>query len=124
VFEFGLEYIDSIFRYNKNTAFLLSTDTEASYQQVFAQAATSLKGKVLFSTSGKKNKSSMETLGHFISVQPSDLPLLCIVEPHPVGGHHTRHYTYGGELATVTVADVEKFVDDFLDGRLEYFVKS
>jgi hypothetical protein len=73
LFEFGAEYVDSIFRFNKNTAFLMSKDTKAAYQSVFAQGAKNLKGKLQFSTSGE-NEAYLSMLGSFLNVQESDLP--------------------------------------------------
>jgi len=124
VFEFAAEYVDSIFRFHKNTAFLMSEDTEAAYQGVFADGAKALKGKgVLFSTSGEK-KDYLRMLGSFLNVQPVDLPVLRIVEPKAPGSYKMRQYTYEGDLSALTIADMEKFVSDFKEGKLEQFHKS
>lgn len=52
IFEFSDDYIEPIFANRNNAIILFSEDKDAAYQAVFAEAANSLKGKILFSTSG------------------------------------------------------------------------
>jgi len=52
LFEFGEDYIEPIFQQKKPCLFLFSDDKDAAYQAAFAEASKTMKGKIMFSTSG------------------------------------------------------------------------
>jgi len=61
-----------------------------------------------------------ERLAEFVGVTKDDLPTLRLVHP----GESLKKFVWEGSVADLTVADVEKFVNDFNDGKLVAHRKS
>jgi len=119
LFEFGEDYIEPIFA-KRNPAMILFTDEkDTKYQGAFAEAAASLKGKILFSYSGVTG-GIQERLGEFIGVTKADLPTLRIVSP----GASLEKYVWEGKVADLTTENVSSFYNDFKDGKLTAHRKS
>lgn len=119
LFEFGEDYIEPIFQQKKSCIFLFSEDKNEAYQTAFAEASKSMKGKILFSTSGVSS-GIQERLGEFIGVTKDMMPTMRIVSPET----DLKKYKWEGDLSKLTVADVEQYVNDFKDGKLTPFRKS
>lgn len=119
LFEFGEDSIEPIFHEQKPVVILL-LDGDQPYKAPFAAASKELKGQILFSYSGV-TEGIQEQLGEFIGVTSKDLPTLRIVKPAEDNVHK---YIYEGDVESITVEDIKKFVTDFTEGKLTPHMKS
>lgn len=119
IFEFSEDYIEPIFQSKGNAVFLFSSDKDAAYQALFTAAATTHKGKILFSTSSG-DSGIQERLGEFLGVTKDDFPTLRIVEP----GSDLKKYKYDGNTNELTAEALDAFINSFLEGNLAPHRKS
>jgi len=119
--EFSEDYIEPIFGQRRPALFLFrsKSDSDSAYSKVFEQASSNLKGQILFVVSGV-TEGIQQRLGEFIGVDEKSLPTLRLLDP----ADNMKKFTYGGSLDTLTVEDVQKFVDDFKNKNLQPFLKS
>jgi len=113
IFEFSEDYIEPIFQSKGNALFLFSEDKSAAYQAIFAEAAKEHKGKLLFSTSGVSS-GIQERLGEFLGVTKDDMPAIHVVEP----ATDLKKFKYDGDVNELTAEALNKFINDFMDGKL------
>lgn len=117
---FSEDYIEPIFG-KRNAALMLFTDDhEADYSKVFAEAAKTHKGKILFVNSGA-TEGIQQKLAEFVGVSKDMLPTLRLIEPSEAG---IRKFRYDEKLSELTVDVVGAWVDDFRSGKLSPFLKS
>jgi len=117
--EFSEDYIEPIFGDQQSAVILFSEGRDAAFNKVFSEAATALKGDILFVNSGASD-GIQARLAEFIGVSASDLPTMRIIAPK----QDMRKFTYSGDLNTLSVESLKTFLADFNDGKLEPFLKS
>ena len=116
---FGEDYIEPIFGDHNPAIMLFTEETGTAYQDVFSQAAKELQGEILFVTSGV-SEGIQTRLGEFIGIDKSMMPAIRLLDPQ----ESMLKYLYDGDVSSMTVADISKFVKDFKAGSLEPFLKS
>jgi protein disulfide-isomerase A1 len=118
---FGEDFIEPIFGQRKAAIFLFRSagDSESSFAKVFAEAASKLKGEILFVVSGA-TEGIQQRLAEFIGVEESHLPTLRILDP----ANNMKKYTFSGKTESITVEALREFVKDFKSGSLQPFLKS
>lgn len=80
--DFSEDYIEPIFGQRKPALFLFRTaaDSDKDFVKVFAEAASTLKGEILFVVSGVTD-GIQQRLGEFIGVDESALPTIRLLDP-------------------------------------------
>lgn len=113
--DFSEDYIEPIFGQRKSAIFLFRgpADTEASFTKVFSDAATQLKGEILFVVSGVTD-GIQQRLGEFIGVDESALPTIRLLDP----ANNMKKFTFPGKLSELTVDALKQFVGEFKSGNL------
>lgn len=86
----------------------------------FRAAAKKLQGEILFVTCGTETKIHQK-LSSFLNIEESDLPTMRILSP---GEAALVKYKYEGDANQMTSVEVTNFARDFLDGKLEKFLRS
>jgi len=61
-----------------------------------------------------------QRLAEFVGVDETSLPTIRILDP----SDNMKKYTYSGDLSSLSVDSIKKFVDDFKSGSLAPFLKS
>jgi protein disulfide-isomerase A1 len=92
---FSEDYIEPIFGQRKAAVFLFRSneDSEADFVNTFSDAATKLKGEILFVVSGIKD--GIQTrLAEFVGVDSNSLPTVRILNP----SDNMRKYTFPGDV--------------------------
>ena len=116
---FSEDYIEPIFGDQQAALILFTEEADTAYQQAFADAAKALQGQILFVTSGV-SEGIQSRLAEFLGVEKADTPTLRLIEP----AQSMRKFKYEGDVAGLTVADVEKYLADFKAGSLKPHLKS
>lgn len=118
---FSEDFIEPIFGQRKAAIFLFrsNSDADSAYSKVFAEAAQTLKGQILFVVSGVTD-GIQQRLGEFIGVEEGHLPTIRILDP----ANNMKKYTFDGKTESITVASLTQFVNDFKSGNLQPFLKS
>lgn len=118
---FSEDFIEPIFGQRKSAIFLFrsNSDADKSFSKIFAEAASSLKGSILFVVSGV-TEGIQQRLGEFIGVGEGNLPTIRILDP----ANNMKKYTFDGKAESITVESLTQFVNDFKDGKLSPFLKS
>ena len=118
---FSEDYIEPIFGQRKSAIFLFrsSSDANKDFAQTFAQAASTLKGEIIFVVSGV-TEGIQQRLGEFIGVTESSLPTIRILDP----SNGMKKFTFGGKIENLSVQGIKEFVHDFKSGSLQPFLKS
>jgi protein disulfide isomerase len=98
--------------------FRAAEDAEASFMTVFKDAAKAHKGKMLFSYSGV-SEGIQERLAEFVGVTAADLPTLRALQPADM-----KKFMWDGDLKSLTVDGVGKWIDDVVAGRAAAHLKS
>jgi len=117
--EFSEDFIEPIFGKGKEALILFSNDREASYNKIFADAASQLKGQILFVVSGTE-QGIQQRLAEFVGVDTSAAPTIRLLAP----GEEMRKFVFSGSVQTLTVSAIKAFVDDFKAGKLAVHLKS
>uniref|UniRef100_A0A7S3SXQ9 protein disulfide-isomerase n=1 Tax=Strombidinopsis acuminata TaxID=141414 RepID=A0A7S3SXQ9_9SPIT len=117
---FSEDYIDPIFGKRNPALMLFTTDLDAEYAKVFAEAAKAFKGKVLFVTSGATDGIQAK-LAEFVGVSKDMLPTLRLIEPTDAG---IKKFRYDNDINALNVEALGAWVDDFKAGKLSPFLKS
>lgn len=117
--EFSEEYIEPIFGQKKLTIFLFrsSSDEDSSFTQAFSQASKTLKGQLLFVTSGV-TEGIQGRLAEFMGIDEFQVPTLRIMDPE------MKKYSYPGSIHQMTVESLSAFIEDFQQGKLQPHLKS
>lgn len=118
--EFSEDYIEPIFGKRNAAVMLFANDDDAEYSKVFAQAANTFKGKILFVKSGA-TEGIQQKLAEFVGVSKDMLPTLRVIEPTEAG---IRKFRYDEKLEDLTVDVLGAWVDSFRSGKLSPFLKS
>jgi len=116
---FSEDYIEPIFADHNPALILFTQENGTDYQAVFQKAANDLQGQILFVTSGVTD-GIQSRLAEFIGVTEEDLPSLRLIDPQD----SMLKYIYEGDIASLSVADIEAYVQSFKDGKLEPHLKS
>lgn len=112
--------IEPIFGKKNAALILFSNEKDQAYQTVFADAASSLKGKILFVKS-TTNEGIQTKLAEYVGVTAKDTPCLRIVQL----GEDLAKYNYtGGATTDITAESLDTFISDFKAGNLTPFQKS
>lgn len=119
--DFSEDYIEPIFGQRKPALFLFrsSADADKDFSKVFAEAASSLKGEILFVVSGVSD-GIQQRLGEFIGVEESNLPTIGLLDP----ADNMKKYTFPGSISEMSVDSIKTFVSDFKARNLTPFLKS
>ena len=119
--EFSEEFIEPIFGHRKAAIFLFrsESDSNSAYAKVFADAAQTLKGEILFVVSGI-HEGIQGRLAEFIGVDDSSLPTIRLLDPN----ENMKKFTFPGSTQSVTVDGLKSFIHDFKSGSLQAFLKS
>lgn len=118
---FSDEYKDPIFTQKKSAIILFrsNADTDKAFYRAFSEAASKLKGEILFVESGVTD-GIQQRLGEFIGVEESNLPTLRILDP----ANNMKKYTFGGRIESLTVEALSEFIREFKAGSLNPYKKS
>ena len=97
---FSEDFIEPIFGQRKSAIFLFrsNADADSSFAKVFAEAAASLKGEILFVVSGVTD-GIQQRLGEFVGVEESNLPTIRILDP----SNNMKKFTFDGKTESITV---------------------
>lgn len=119
--DFSEDYIEPIFGQRKPAIFLFrsSSDADKDFSKIFAEAASSLKGEILFVVSGVTD-GIQQRLGEFIGVEESNLPTIRLLDP----ADNMKKYTFPGSANEISVEAIKTFVSDFKSKTLTPFLKS
>jgi protein disulfide-isomerase A1 len=121
VFEFTEEEIDAVFGQQQPTLMLFrdsATDKDAAFMTVFSEAATTHKGKMLFSYADVTG-GIQERLAEFMGVTKEQMPTLRAILPEDM-----KKFKCDTKPADLTVAIIGKFADDVLSGAVKPNLKS
>lgn len=118
-FEFDEDSVEPIF-HDQKAVLILFLEGEQAYKEPVYAASREMKGSILFSYSGV-TEGIQEQLGEFIGVTSDDLPTIRIMQPTE---DNVRKFKYEGDVEKITVEEIEKFVNDFNEGKLKPFLKS
>lgn len=120
--EFSDEYIEPIFQSQSPALFFFhdSSDEQNKIKDVVEKAATEHKGRIIFAHSGV-SEGIQQRLAEFVGTTEEDLPRLLTLGFNPSG---IDKYVYDGDLATLTVEDIDKFLTQYESGELSKFLKS
>lgn len=91
----------------------------SAFEQAFVEAAKALKGQIVFVTSGVE-EGIQSRLGEFIGVTPDMLPTVRILSPE----QGMKKFAFEEDVNSLSLASIQKFVDDFKAGNLSPFLKS
>lgn len=118
---FSEDYIEPIFGQRKSAIFLFrsSSDSDKDFSKVFSEAASALKGEIIFVVSGV-SEGIQQRLGEFIGVEESSLPTIRILDP----ANNMKKFSFPGKTESITVESISEFVKDFKSGSLQPFLKS
>lgn len=118
---FSEDYIEPIFGQRKSAIFLFrsSSDSDKDFSKVFSEAASALKGEIIFVVSGV-SEGIQQRLGEFIGVEESSLPTIRILDP----ANNMKKFSFPGKTESITVESISEFVKDFKSGFLQPFLKS
>ena len=99
--DFSEDYIEPIFGQKSAALFLFlrKGEEQSAYSKAFTEAASSLKGKILFVTSGV-SEGIQQRLAEFIGVDDKALPTIRLLDP----ADNMRKYTFSGDLSALTLA--------------------
>jgi len=86
---------------------------------VFTDAASELKGQILFVVSGTE-EGIQQRLAEFVGVDSAAAPTIRLLSP----GEEMRKFVFGGSIDSLTVASLKTFIDDFKSGSLRPHLKS
>lgn len=117
--EFSEDYIEPIFGKGKDALILFTNDREANYNKVFADAASQLKGQILFVVSGTE-QGIQQRLAEFVGVDASSAPTIRLLAP----GEEMKKFVFSGSIQTLSVASLKAFIDDHKAGNLKPHLKS
>ena len=94
--------------------FLISKEADGlkGYHDVFAQAAESLNGQIIFAKAGMKTEDHTKIAKTF-KVTDDMMPALRIIDPG-----NKRKYFWEGDVQNMTQSDIEKFINEFKSGAL------
>lgn len=120
VFEFTEDEIEAVFGQQNPTIILFrgSDDKDAAFMETFKTAATTHKGKMLFSYSDVSG-GIQERLAEFMGVTKTDLPTLRAILPKDM-----KKYESETKPADLTVDNIGSFLDDVLSGKVKPHLKS
>jgi protein disulfide-isomerase A1 len=118
---FSEDFIEPIFGQRRAAIFLFRSNNDADkpFAKVFTEAASSLKGKILFVVSGV-TEGIQQRLGEFIGVEEGHLPTIRILDP----ANNMKKYTFDGKAESITIDSISDFINSFKDGKLSPFLKS
>lgn len=121
IITFGEDFIEPIFGQRKAAVFLFrsSADENSAFAKVFNEAASKLKGSILFVQSGVTD-GIQQRLGEFIGVEENMLPTIRILDP----ANNMKKFTFPGKTEGITVDSLANFINDFKAGTLQPFLKS
>jgi protein disulfide-isomerase A1 len=118
--EFSEDSIEGIFGEKKQAIFLFRNKASSGdFENVFSQAATALKGQIVFVTSDVE-EGIQGRLGEFVGVTSNMLPTIRVLDP----ADGMKKFSYDGKLAELTVDKIQSFINDFKAGNLAPFLKS
>ena len=119
--DFSDDYIEPIFGKRNPAVFLFRSkeDSDADFAKTFSEAATKMKGKILFVVSGIKD-GIQHRLAEFIGVEDSMLPTIRILNP----AKNMAKFTYEGDVKGLKIEELETFIDNFKADKLTPFLKS
>jgi len=118
---FSEDFIEPIFGQRKAALFLFRSeaDSDKSFSKIFSEAASALKGEIIFVVSGVTD-GIQQRLGEFIGVEESALPTIRILDP----ANDMKKFTFPAKAEGITVESIKEFVRDFKSGSLNPFLKS
>jgi protein disulfide-isomerase A1 len=121
--EFSESFIEPIFQQQRPAVFLFVEEKNEEHAKIIAtmgEAAKANKQRILYVHSGIK--SAMHTkLAEFLGVTEEDLPLLMIIGFNKEG---VDKFRWEGDISTLSVDDLDKFVTQFEEGALKKFMKT
>ena len=121
VIEFSEEYIEPIFGQRKQAIFLfrMPNDKDSDFEKIFAEAAKTFKGDILFVTSGVYD-GIQSRLAEFIGVDETMLPTIRLLDPN----ENMKKFEFPGAVSKISVTAIGDFITDFKAGKLRAFLKS
>ena len=121
VIEFSEEYIEPIFGQRKQAIFLfrMPNDKDSDFAKIYAEAAETLKGDILFVTSGVYD-GIQSRLAEFIGVDETMLPTIRLLDPN----ENMKKFEFPGAVSEISVTAIGDFINDFKAGKLRAFLKS
>lgn len=118
--EFSEDSIEGVFGERKQAIFLFrNKNNSGDYEKVFTEAATALKGQIVFITSDVED-GIQGRLGEFVGVTSDMLPTIRVLDP----ADGMKKFSYDGAINEVSVEKLQKFIEDFKAGNLVPFLKS
>lgn len=117
--EFSEDYIEPIFGKGNTAVILFTNEKDTAYGKVWAEAANTLKGDILFVVSGTK-EGIQSRLAEFIGVTEADTPTIRLLSP----GDEMAKFVYPGSVPSVSIDNIKTFFEDFKAGKLVTHLKS
>jgi protein disulfide-isomerase A1 len=117
--EFSEDYIEPIFGKGNTAIILFTNEKDTAYGKVWAEAANTLKGDILFVVSGTK-EGIQSRLAEFIGVTEADTPTIRLLSP----GDEMAKFVYPGSVPSVSIDNIKTFFEDFKAGKLVTHLKS
>lgn len=118
--EFSKDSIERIFGERKPAIILFRDQANSGdYEKVFTEAASALKGQIIFVTSGVED-GIQKRLAELVGVTSDMLPTIRILDT----ANGMQKYSYDGDINDLSKATVKNFIDDFKAGKLVPFLKS
>lgn len=121
--EFSDEYIEPIFQKQQPALFFFKDPASEEHKKIeenFSKAATELKGRIFFSTSGT-SEGIQARLAEFVGVTAEDVPLIVLIE---FGAGGVKKFRFTGDSTSFTVEEISTFLDDWKANKLEIHLKS
>lgn len=120
VFAFTEDEIEAVFGQQQEVLLLFraETDNDSAFQKVFEEAASTFKGKILFSYAGTANQIQGK-LAEFMGVTEEDFPTLRALLPA-----NMKKFNYDGDVKSLTGDQIGKFIDGVKDGSIKPHLKS
>jgi protein disulfide-isomerase A1 len=117
--DFSEDYIEPIFGKGKDAIIFFSNDKDSAYHTVFAEAAKSLKGEILFVQSGTKD-GIQARLAEFVGVDDSATPCVRVLAP----GEEMKKYAFPSAIESMSTESLKTFIADIRSGAVKPHLKS
>ena len=120
--EFNEEHMEPIFSQKQPAIFLFhgpNDDKGSDFMKVFAEAAHSLKGEILFVVSGV-SEGIQARLAEYVDVDTTHTPTIRLLDPN----NNMAKYSYGFSVHHLHIEGLKHFIRDFKNGHLKPHMKT
>ena len=121
VIEFSEKYIEKVFKHGHPSTILFYKEKESALVTAFTKVAKENYESMSFVTSGN-TEGIQQKIASFVGVKKS--PTLVIIKP-PTGGEQEQMQNFKFDVdETTTQEEIQKHIQDFLDGEIKPSLKS